>query len=82
MRSKMLTHLIEFESTDAEFAHAAYLSFLFAFRVPSGTLSLPRDFSDDPLDTFSPQLEKDLIGARVIAGEPFLIAKLSRRKNL
>ena len=82
IRIRLMTHLIEFESMDAEFAQPAFLSFLFACRVPSDTLCLARSFPDDPLGAFSPQPGNPLIGARVIAGESCLFPKLPRRKNL
>ena len=70
------------ESLLGEFDQASFLSFLFPFRATSGTLQMVRSFSSDVMDTFSPQPEEALIGARTVAGEDFLIAKLSWRKNL
>ena len=82
IRSPLLTKLIKHESAESEFAQAAFLSFLFAFRVPSETLQLKRAYRGDQLLTFSPQPDKALIGPMSVGGELFLVAKLSYRKNL
>ena len=54
IRSDLLLQIIEKLSMDSEFAQACMLSFLFAFRVPSETLSLVRAFKGDQLQLFSP----------------------------
>ena len=53
---------------DSGFAQESYLSFLFAFAVPSETLCLIGAYSDFPLDTFSPQLEEALLGYELSMG--------------
>ena len=82
IRSPLLTKIIKHESAESEFAQAAFLSFLFAFRVPSETLQLKRAYRGDRLLSFSPQSDKALIGPMSVGGELFLVAKLSYRKNL
>ena len=82
IRSPLLLKIVEKETPASEFAQAAFLSFLFSFRVPSETLQLQRDYYTDEIAAFTPQTEKALIGVRYDGNEPFLICKLSRRKNL
>ena len=82
IRSPLLLKIINHESSASEFAQACFLSFLFSFRVPSETLQLVRSYNTDELEAFTHQQEKALLGVRTIGGEPFLIAKLSTRKNL
>ena len=82
VRSRLLLRLIRSESIRSEFAQACLLSFLFSFRVPSETLQLRRSYRDDRLTEFAPQGQKALIGVRLVKGCPYLVAKLSSRKNL
>ena len=82
VRSKLLIRLIQAESIRSEFVQACVLSFVFSFRVPSETLQLRRSYCDDRLTEFSPQCRKALIGVRLVKGHPYLVAKLSSRKNL
>ena len=82
IRSQLLVEIIEHESTGSEFAQAAFPSFLFSFRVPSETLQLRRNYADGPLMVFSPQEEKAIIGVSYEGNGPYLVAKLSWRKNL
>ena len=81
-QSRPLVRLVKFETVQSEFAQACWLSFLFAFRVPSGTLQLQSAFRNDALAAFSPQKEKALIGIREESECPFLIVKMKWRKNL
>ena len=82
VRGRLLIRLIRSESIQSEFAQACLLSFLFSFRVPSETLQLRRSHRDDRLTEFSPHGKKALIGVRLVKGCPYLVAKLSSRKNL
>ena len=85
IRSPLLLRIISHETSvngPSEFAQAAFFSFLFSFRAPSETLQLKRAYATDLLDDFSPQEDKALIGIRFSDGSPFLVAKLSWRKNL
>ena len=82
IRSPLLMKIIEKETPESEFAQAAMLSFLFSFRVPSETLQLQRAYYTDDIDAFTPQTEKALMGVRFEGDIPFLVCKLSRRKNL
>ena len=82
IRSQLMVKLIEFDTPSREFPQAAFLSFLFAFRVPSETLQLRRAYSADELLVFAPQQDPALIGSQVVDGGPFLVAKLSYRKNI
>ena len=82
IRSSILVRIIEHESAVSEFAQEAYLSFLFALRVPSETLQLRRAYSADELLSFSPQPDKALIGLANADGEQFLVVKMSWRKNI
>ena len=82
IRSAQLLQIIEYKSMEDEFAQACMISFLFAFRVPSETLSLVRAFKSDKLTEFSPQKERALINVVSIADEEFLVAKFSTRKNI
>ena len=76
-RIQLLAKIVDQESPGSEFAQSAFLSFRFAFRVPSETLELRRSYSDDDMSAFSPQREKAVIGVRLDGGEPFRAAKLS-----
>ena len=82
IRSSLLARVIQHESVKSEFAHAAFLSFLFALRVPSETLQLRRAFRGDQLLEFSPHPDKALIGSVSVGGEAFIVAKFSYRKNV
>ena len=87
IRSQLLVKLIEFETPSSEFAQAAFLSFLFAFRAPSETLQLRRAYSTDELLVFAPQQDPAIIGVQVVDGGPFLVVKnpalkMSYRKNI
>ena len=82
IRSSLLIQLIHHETIQSEFAQAAFLSFLFALRVPSETLQLRRAFRDDQLLAFSPQTKKALICTAVVGGATFLVTKFSWRKNM
>ena len=79
--SQLLAKIVERESPGSEFAQEACRSCLFAFRVPSEAPQLRRAYADDPLLVFAPQREKAIIGVRLDGDEPFLVAKLSWRKN-
>ena len=82
IRSPLLLKITNHESAVGEFAQACFFSFLFALRVPSGTLQLRRAFSPDNLLIFPPQPDKALIGIASVGGELFLVAKFSWRKNI
>ena len=82
IRSKLLTRLVEFESPNSEFAQSAYMSFLFAFRVPSETIWLIRAYSDDALYTFSPHQGRPFRRYASSPGNISFFAKLSRRGSL
>ena len=82
IRSQLLLKLVEFEPPRREFAQAALLSFLFAFRVPSETLQLRGARSTDELLAFAPQPDPMLIRVQVVEEEPFLVVTLSRRQNI
>ena len=82
IRSALVARIIDFDGFDSQFAQVAYLSFLFSLRVPSETLAIRRAFSDDPVSEHIPQSEKALIKICTIEGVPYLVLKLSHRKNL
>ena len=82
IRSHLLAKIAARETAESEFAQVRFLSSLFSFRVPSETLQLRRASPTDDLEGFTPQLEKALIGVRIIDGQQFLVAKLTTRKNL
>ena len=79
-QSRMPLRIIRLETIQSEFAQACWMSFLFAFRVPSETLRLQRAFRNDDLAAFSPQKEKALIGVRTDTDGSFLIIKMKWRK--
>ena len=64
IHSQLLLRIIGREQTGSEFPQACWMSFLFAFRVPSETIQLARAYSNDEINAFSPQHEKALIGIR------------------
>ena len=66
----------------SEFAQLAFLSFLFALRVPSEALTLERAYKRDELSDFLPIKGRALIGLRGPEGQERLIIRLARRKNL
>ena len=78
----MRLRIIRHEKADSEFAQARWMSFLFAFRVPSETLHLARAYRGDGINAFSPQREKALIGIRTGPGGYFLAVKLKWRENI
>ena len=82
IRSRLLARIIQHESSRSEFAQAAFIAFLFSFRVPSEALLLRRNYADDPLSLFSPQEEKAIMGVVAEGNESFLAAKLSWGENL
>ena len=77
-----LLHLLQSVSLTTEFGQAAFLSFLFLLRVPSGTLQLRFAADSDALADFSPQKFNDIAGVRTISGSPLLSAKFSWRVNI
>ena len=82
IRISILLQLIEFNSTQNEFAQACTIAFLFSFRVPSETLALRRAFRGDQLLVFDPQKEKASIDVVKVGEQDFLVVKLTQRKNL
>ena len=82
VQSRLLLRIIRHETVLIEFAQACCLSFLFAFRAPSGTLRLQRAFRNDGILAFTPQAEKALIGIREDSEGTFSVAKFKWRKNL
>ena len=78
----LLTKIITAETEHSEFAQLSYISFLYALRVPSETLTLVRAFKHDPLDCFSPMKDQALIALRGNKGDERLTLRFSRRKNL
>ena len=82
IRVALLLQIIQHEPADSEFAQAFWLSFLFAFRVPSETLQLVRAYTDDEITAFTPYREKALIGLRTTPQGSFLVTKFKWRKNI
>ena len=82
IRSQLIAEIIARETPASEFAQACFFSFLFSIRVLSETLHLRRAYSADRLTEFTPQVEKALIGVVEADVHLFLVAKLTRRKNL
>ena len=82
IRSEILWKLIRFFGQDDEFTHLAYISFLFALRVPSEALPIRRAHKRDEVTLFTPQKEKALIALRSINGIPNLVLKLAWRKHM
>ena len=82
IRSEFVAKILAKESRDGSFAQLAYISFLYALRVPSEALVLRRSFLDDDLTGFAPIQYKALIGIRGPAGHECLVIRFSRRKNL
>ena len=82
IQSRLLLRIVRLETAQSEFSQACWLSFLFAFRVPSETLLLQRAFRNDDIAAFTPQREKALIGVRTDPEGSFLIVKMKWRKNL
>ena len=62
-------------------ARLAYLSFLFAFRVPSEALLIKRAHKGDEVDLFTPQKAKVPISRMDYEGVPVLVVKLAWRKH-
>ena len=74
--------ILKHETPSSEFAQIAYISFLFALRIPSETLQLIRAYKGGDLDRFSPQAERALTGLNGPKGHERLIIRFTRRKNL
>ena len=81
-RIPILLKITNRESAVSEFAEAAFFSFLFAIRGPSGALQLRRAYSSDNLLAFSPTPGKALIGIASVGCELFLVSKFAQRKNI
>ena len=82
IRIQLLLRIIRRELTGSEFAQACWMSFLFAFRVPSESLQLTRAYRNDEINACSPQREKAIIGIRTSPDGCILVAKLKWRKNI
>ena len=54
IRSQMISQIPQLETRDGPFAQLAFLSFIFALRVPSETLKIRRAFRDDDLTALPP----------------------------
>ena len=80
--SRLLLRIIRLETVQIEFDQACWMSFLFAFRVPSETLRMQMAFRNDDISAFSPQKEKVLIGIRDGPDGQFLVVEMKRGKNL
>ena len=80
--SSLTVKIINRESRKSEFAQLAYVSFLFALRVPSEALTLVRSYKSDDITQFLPQAERALIGLKGLPGEEKLVLRFNRRKNL
>ena len=80
--SSLLVKILQFENNSSDFAIARYLSFLFALRVPSETLSLQRAYKGGALTEFYPQREQALIGVEGTESDLRLIVRFKTRKNL
>ena len=77
-----LLRLFQVSNLSSEFAQAAFVSFLFLLRVPSGTIWMRKADSSDRLTEFPPQRHKVLVGMGAIGGHDFLLAKFACRKNM
>ena len=82
IRSDLVHRIISHDSRDSPFAQLAYLSFLYALRVPSEAINLMRACKHDDLTGHSPMKERALIGIRGKAPRQCLVIRFSRRKNL
>ena len=82
IRSQLIAQILQFETRGAPFAQLAFLSFLFALRVPSETLKIRRAFRGDDLTAFSPINGEALMGIRGPPSGQRLVLKLRSRKNL
>ena len=82
IRSELIWRLAAHFGDDDEFVRLAYISFLFAFRVPSEALLLRRAYKSDEIELFTPQKGKALIASRKIGNEQVLVAKLAWRKHM
>ena len=82
--SELSWSIISSEPKESEFPHLAYLSFLFAFRVPSEALVLQRAHKGGggEGDLFTPRGKRPLIACRIIDGREALIVKLAWRKHM
>lgn len=77
----MAVKILRHETCRSEFSQISYISFLFALRVPSVSLTLIRAYQGGELSQFLPPAERALIGLRGQQGER-LIVRFARRKNL
>ena len=82
IRSELIWKMVTQLGPENEFARLAYISFLFAFRVPSEALLLRRAHKRDEVDLFTPQGDKALIACRNVGGSPVLFVKLAWRKHM
>ena len=82
IRSDLMQKIIRHDSRDSPFAQLAFLSLLYALRVPPEALNIQRAFKRDDLTGGSPMKERALIGLRGSAPNQCLAIRFSRRKNL
>ena len=82
MSESDLFRLLKAASLTAEFGQAAFSSFLFLLRVPTGALHLRLASDEDDISDFPPKKFKEVVGVRAIDGAPPLLAKFPWRGNI
>ena len=82
IRVDFIVRILIRDSMDSPFAQLAYISFLYAPRVPSEALILRRAFKNDDLTSSAPMQAYFLIALRGEQPNECLVLRLARRKNL